>query len=108
MDNEPEVNAEDCEECWIATAVNAIATLCDEEEGMTCTLIDEVLGDENTPPEEWIKRMRKICDESSPSPRGKCDLVLDDLRNYLERRNSHYLEAFKDGASNNAAEEERP
>jgi len=88
---------EECEECWIATAVNAINTLCQENpEKMSSRLIDEVIGRDDIEPNEWIRRLRQTCEQSQSPAKNQCELALNELKQYLKKRNSPYLKGFTD------------
>lgn len=85
---------ENCPECHVADAV-----LKFHEIGETCGSADVVsdikrqLGDEETAPEIWLKKMIEITENASCG-KEKYQFVLTQLTNYLEKRESPILRAL--------------
>jgi hypothetical protein len=87
---------ENCEDCHIAAAAAAAADICEEHPQTICTIISERLDKEDTQPEDWIKALREAAAKSEGEAKAKLDVVMDDLRSYLQRRNSPFLKAWKE------------
>lgn len=82
---------EECQECHIANAVVAATEICDKHPQTACTLISSRLDKEDVEPEEWLKALFEARDKSEGEARQEFDMVLGDLVQYLERRNSPFL-----------------
>ena len=86
---------ENCEDCHVAAAASAAADICEEHPQTICTVISERLDKEDVEPEDWIRALREAAAKSEGEPKAKLDAVMADLKGYLERRNSPFLEAWK-------------
>jgi len=86
---------ESCEDCHVAAAAAAAADICEEHPQTICAVISERLDKEDVEPEDWIRALREAAAKSEGEPKAKLDAVMADLKGYLERRNSPFLEAWK-------------
>ena len=87
---------EQCEDCHIAAAAAAAADICEEHPQEICDIISQRLDKEDVEPEDWIKALREASAKSEGEAKAKLDMVMADLKGYLERRNSPFLEAWKE------------
>ncbi len=85
---------ENCEECHVANAVVAATEICDKHPQTACTLISSRLDKEDIEPEEWLKVLVEAREKSEGEARQEFDLILNDLVQYLERRNSPILKGL--------------
>lgn len=85
---------EECQECHIANAVATATEICDKHPQTVCTLISSRLDNEDIEPEEWLKVLVETRDKSEGEARQEFDLIVDDLIEYLRRRNSPFLKAL--------------
>ena len=92
---------ESCEECHVATAASAIATVCEEHPEETkgaCKLISAKLADETTEPVDWIKAMIQTTEQvEEGEPKQQMAAALNELVEYLERRDSPFLKELNGG-----------
>ena len=92
---------ENCQECHVATAAAAIATVCEEhpqETGEACKLISAKLADETTQPVDWIKTMIQTTEQvEEGEPKQQMAAALGELVEYLERRDSPFLKELQGG-----------
>ena len=88
---------ENCEDCHVAAAAAAAADICEEHPQTICTVISERLDKEDVEPEDWIRALQEASARSEGEAKAKLDMVMADLKSYLERRNSPFLEAWKEG-----------
>jgi len=92
---------ESCEECHVATAASAIATVCEEHPEETkgaCKLISAKLADETTEPVDWIKTMIQTTEQvEEGEPKQQMTVALNELVEYLERRDSPFLKELQGG-----------
>jgi len=90
---------ESCEECHVATAAAAIATVCEEHPEETkgaCKLISAKLADETTEPVDWIKAMIQTTEQvEEGEPKQQMAAALGELVGYLERRDSPFLKELQ-------------
>jgi len=90
---------ESCEECHVATAASRYATVCEEhpeETGQACKLISAKLADETTEPVDWIKAMIQTTEQvEEGEPKQKMAAALNELVEYLERRDSPFLKELQ-------------
>lgn len=98
-----EIYAE-CEECHVSDAVlkfHKIAEHCGDAE--TLETIESTLGDDLTPPEEWLKKMVAIAEKPSCGEESYKS-VLGELTEYLEGRSSPILKQMdeKSGGESDA------
>jgi len=87
---------ENCEDCHVAAAAAAAADICEEHPQTICNVISERLDKEDIQPEDWIKALREAAAKSEGEAKVKLDAVMADLRGYLQRRNSPFLEAWEE------------
>ena len=87
---------EECEECHVAAAAAAAADICEEHPQTICAIISERLDKEDIQPVDWIGALREAAAKSEGEAKAKLDAVMADLKGYLERRNSPFLEAWKE------------
>lgn len=87
---------EECEECHVAVAASRFADICSEnpEEAGSCELIGRSLENEDTGPSDWIKAMVQTTEESQGRAKEEMVAAVTDLTDYLESRNSPFLEAL--------------
>ena len=88
---------QNCEECHIANAVVAATEICEHHPQTICSLITSRLDKEDVEPEEWLKVLVEARDESEDEARQEFDIILSDLIQYLERRNSPFLKNLDKG-----------
>jgi len=82
---------EECEECHVANAVVAATEICDKHPQAACSLITSRLDKEDVEPEEWLKVLFESRGKAEGETRREFDIILSDLIQYLERRNSPFL-----------------
>ena len=85
---------EECQECHIANAIVAASEICDRHPQTVCTLLTSRLDREDVEPEEWLKVLVEARDKSEGEARQEFGLIVDDLMEYLERKNSPFLEGL--------------
>ena len=92
---------ESCQECHVATAASRFATVCEdhpEETGEACKFISAKLADETTEPVDWIKAMIQTTEQvEEGEPKQRMTAALNELVEYLERRDSPFLKELKGG-----------
>ncbi len=91
---------ESCEDCHVAMAASAIATVCEEhpETKGACKLISAKLADEMTEPVDWIKAMIQTTEQvEEGEPKQQMAAALNELVEYLERRDSPFLKQLQGG-----------
>jgi len=91
---------ESCEECHVAVAASRYANVCEEhpeETGHACKLISAKLADETTKPADWIKTMIETTEQIEGEPKQKMAAALNELIEYLERRDSPFLKELEGG-----------
>jgi len=92
---------ESCQECHVATAASRFATVCEEhpeETGQACKFISAKLADETTEPVDWIKAMIQTAEQlEEGEPKQEMTAALNELVEYLERRESPFLKELNGG-----------
>ncbi len=83
-----------CEECHIANAVVAATEVCEKHPQDACTLISSRLDKEDVEPEEWLKVLVEARDKAEGEARQEFGLIVEDLTEYLKRKNSPFLKAL--------------
>lgn len=86
---------EDCPECHVAVAASEFAEACalyPEEAKDACKEVSEKLEDETTEPVDWIKTMIGSAEKAEGEAKAKMVGTLSELGDYLERKNSPWLE----------------
>ena len=103
---------ENCEECHVAVAAARIAEICaerPEEAGNACKVISEKLEDENTEPADWIRAMVETAEQAQGEAKEQMVAAVSELTEYLERRNSPFLQKLdKESAEAPAEVEQEP
>lgn len=84
---------EECEECHVAVAASRFADICEEhpETQQACKVISEKLADETTEPVDWLKSMIQTAEQTEGEPQKQMIAALNELGEYLERRDSPLL-----------------
>lgn len=93
---------EECEECHVAMAAARIADICTDypvESGAGCKLISKRLEDENTEPVEWIRAMVEATEQARGEAKEQMTVAVTELTDYLQRRNSPFLEELDNGSA---------
>lgn len=85
---------EECEECHVANAIVAATEVCEKHPQGPCLWISDRIDKEDIQPEEWLKVLREVRDESHGEAKREFDLILADLHEYFERRKSPLLEVL--------------
>lgn len=85
---------EECQECHIANAIVAATEICDQHPQTACTLISSKLDKEDIQPEEWLKVLVESREKSEGEARQEFDLIVDDLMEYLKRKDSPFLKVL--------------
>jgi len=91
---------ESCEECHVATAASRYATVCEDhpETREACKCISAKLADETTEPVDWIKAMIQTTEQvEEGEPKQQMAAALNELVEYLERRDSPFLKELNGG-----------
>jgi len=83
-----------CQECHVANAVVAATEICAKHPQTACSLISSRLDKEDIQPEEWLKVLVEARDKSDGEAKREFDIILSDLAQYLERKNSPFLKAL--------------
>jgi len=85
---------ESCEECHVVNAIVAATEICDKHPQTACALISSRLNKEDIEPEEWLKVLIEAGEKSEGEAKREFDIILSDLVQYLERRNSPILKGL--------------
>lgn len=88
---------EECQECHVAVAAARFADICAEkpEETGGCELIGRSLEDEKTEPVDWLKAMIETAEKAQGSAKEEMTAALTELTNYLEEKDSPFLEELE-------------
>ena len=88
---------EACQECHVAVTAARFADICAEkpEEAGRCELIGRSLEDEKTEPVDWLKAMIETAEKAQGSAKEEMSETLTELTDYLERKDSPFLEELE-------------
>lgn len=91
---------EECQECHVAVAAARFADICAEkpEESGNCELIGRSLENEKTEPVDWLKAMIATAEKAQGSAKEEMTAALSELTEYLEGKNSPFMQALENGA----------
>ncbi len=87
---------EDCEECHIANAVVKAVEICEQYPQDVCSIITQKVGNEDIQPMEWLKTLKQATDQAEGPAKGELAVIVGEVSDYLEKRNSPFLEALKE------------
>lgn len=87
---------EDCQECHIADAVGKTSDVCNLYRMNSCQELEQAADNPDTAPEQWLGIIRNVHSEATGEAKQGMDYIVNELAEYLKRKDSEYLRHLTD------------